>query len=214
MATPELAAGSLGRSRQREIPAAGSLSPVGSGQVVEFDRRRSPAVAGDSPRSARRRGFVYDGARAGRALRAGLSQRAAACRPLPMEDVCLYMKAIDNSQLTIPADPRDRGAWMRLVGLGFLALILIVASHAPHTLLRQSGYRIEKLHQQHQAMAEINEQLKVRHAMMSDLRRVVELASEQGLADTPLERFAWQDRTIEPAADDGKLAQSQFARQP
>ena len=42
MATPELATGSLGRSRQREIPAAGSLSPVGSGQVVEFDRRRSP----------------------------------------------------------------------------------------------------------------------------------------------------------------------------
>jgi hypothetical protein len=213
MATPELASQTLRRSQPWEVPGSEPLHPGGSGQVVEFDRCRS-TVAGDAPRSARRRGFVYDGARAGRALRAGLSQRAAACRPLPMEDVCLHMKEIDNSQLAVPVDPRDREAWMRLVGLGFLALVLIVASHAPHTLLRQSGYRIEKLHEQQQAMAEINEQLKVRHAMMSDLHRVEELAAGQGLADTPLERFAWQDRTIEPAAEDDKLAQSQFARQP
>jgi hypothetical protein len=202
MATPELAAGQLDRSlAKRGAP------------VIEFDPVRA-ALDGpcwtDDLSYRRTRGFVYDGARAGRALRAGLSQRTAASRPLPMEEVCLYVKDIDNSQTRRQADPSDRRAWLRLVALGFVAVILTLATHAPHTLLRQSGYRLEKLHEQYQAIAEINEQLRVRHAMMSDPRRITELAAKSGLTDTPPERFAWQDRTVPPVGEAGEVAQSRL----
>ena len=206
MATPELAAGQLeGSLAAGDSRAAGRARRSGA-QVIEFDASR---VGFDGDLSYRRtRGFVYDGARAGRALRAGLSQRTAASRPLPMEEVCLYVKEIDNSQLRRQADPSDRRAWMRLVVLGFVAMFLTLATHAPHALLRQSGYRLEKLHEQYQAMAGINEQLRVRHAMMSDPRRITELAAQNGLTDTPPERFAWQDRTVPPAGEGGEVAQS------
>jgi hypothetical protein len=129
-----------------------------------------------------------------------------------MEEVCLYVKDIDNSQVRRQADPSDRRAWLRLVALGFVAMILTLATHAPHALLRQSGYRLEKLHEQYQAMAAINEQLRVRHAMMSDPRRITELAARNGLTDTPPERFAWQDRTLPPVGESGEVAQSRLPR--
>jgi hypothetical protein len=206
MATPELAAGQLESSLAAGDSRAAEPARRSGAQVIEFDASRAGF---DGDLSYRRtRGFVYDGARAGRALRAGLSQRTAASRPLPMEEVCLYVKEIDNSQLRRQADPSDRRAWMRLVVLGFVAMFLTLATHAPHSLLRQSGYRLEKLHEQYQAMAGINEQLRVRHAMMSDPRRITELAAQNGLTDTPPERFAWQDRTVPPAGEGGEVAQS------
>jgi len=211
MATPELVSGRL-KSASGESAAIPLPSPDDRGQVIEF---RTPGIAAHTPLpdpgdvSYRRSGgFAYDGVRAGSALRAGLSRRSAASRPLPMEDVCLHVKELDNTRLRRISDPQDARAWRRLVALGCLALIAILASHAPHALLRQSGYQLEKLHQQQQGLSEINEQLKVRHAMLSDLRRVTELAAEKGLTSTPPERFAWQDRTIPRGAESGDLAQN------
>jgi hypothetical protein len=39
--------------------------------------------------------FLYDGVAAGREVRAGLARRSASVRPLPMEDLCFFVKPID-----------------------------------------------------------------------------------------------------------------------
>ena len=152
------------------------------------------------------RAFVYDGAKAGRALRAGLSKRSASSRPLPMEDVCFYIKELDNTNLRRHADPADKAVWMRLVGAGMLGLMMMILTFAPRPLLRHSGYRIEKLHQRQQALTSIQGQLMVRQEIMSDLRRVATLAEQQGLSQTPPERFAWQNQTTPPVSGEGELA--------
>jgi len=153
-------------------------------------------------------GFVYDGVRANEAIRAGLSRRPAALRPLPMEDVCFYIKPIDNSDLQREADSREKGAWLRFVAGGLLVLMAVIGLYGPKAWMRQSGYRIEELESRHQALAEINRQLRVREAQLSNLSRVAEYASRMGLEAPPPERVAWQDLTIPPSSETTELAES------
>ena len=179
--------------------------------VIEFDF--SAPEGGRGRRSSARRssresvrGFVYDGVRASRSVRAGLSKRPTAFHPLPMEDVYFHIKPIDNSQIRRLPDPKSKAMWLQLVGTGVLGLGLLVAVLAPRPLLRQSGYRLEKLGQTRQKLVEVQDQLKVRQAMLSDLRRVTALAPRHGLTATPPERFAWQNRTIAPVEGRSALA--------
>lgn len=202
MAAPELAIPA------RWEPREPSVGPVEvsrtSGQRAAYRPQREPA----------RDMFVYDGAGVGRAARAGLSRRPASSRPLPMENVYFHVKKLDNSNLRRRPDPRDKVVWSRLVVGGLLSLVMMVLTFAPRPLLRQSGYRIEKLSEKHQTLVEIQDQLRVRQARLSDLRRVADLAERQGLEQTPPERFAWQNRTIPPVSQEDELAWNPGNAQP
>ena len=205
MAAPELA------TAARSDDAVVSAGPV---EVAGTPwRRGSDAWTRTETRRASG-GFVYDGARASRATRAGLSRRSASSLPLPMEDVYFYIKELDNTKLGRRLDPADRAVWLRFVGVGMLSLMMVILTFAPRPLLRHSGYRLEKLTEKHQALAEIQDQLRVREARLSDLRRVADLAGRQGLEQTPPERFAWQDRTIPPVPQETELAWNRTNAQP
>ncbi len=153
-------------------------------------------------------GFVYDGVRAGLEIRAGLSRRSAAVRPLPMEDICFHVKDVDNSKRCRKVDPADKSMLGRLVVIGVLAVVFCLTSFGPVAGLRQSGYRLESLSRQHQSLLEVNRQLKMHRAMLSDVRRVTDLAESRGLAAPPPEHYAWQDRTITPSAKGSELARN------
>ena len=156
-------------------------------------------------------GFVYDGVAAGAAMRAGLSRRSASTRPLPMEEVTLYIKEIDNSDVRRPADPAGRRAFVRMIGSGLLALVVLVLCFGPRAWLRHSGYRQAELSERRQELSEINHHLQVRHAQLSDLRRVVRMAAAQGLSEPPPERYTWQGRTIDEAPVEGALVDNRAA---
>lgn len=205
------------RARPAGLPGTECSSPpkprYSTGSAVEFDpngmtSRLSLDPAAQPTSTERPRGFVYDGVRAGRAIRAGLSRRPAASRPLPMEEVTLYVKPLDNVQVRRKPDPKGRRAWLRLVTSGCAVLLVVMLGYGPRAWLRHAGYRQAKQEEQYRALLEISRQLQVREAMLSDLQRITELASAQGLTAPPPERFAWQDRTIMPASDGGELAQS------
>lgn len=101
----------FGRSEGSHEPRTESASV--EHPTARKDVQVSPVPPG--PREPRARGFVYDGVRVGRAMRAGLSRRSASSRPLPMEDVSFYIKSSSASQLRRRCDPGDAIVWRRLV---------------------------------------------------------------------------------------------------
>lgn len=180
-------------------------------KVVEFDPGRRASQRFGSLEAvptelAGPEGFVYDGVRAGRAVRAGLSRRSAAVRPLPMEDVCLPTKFIDNSRCRRRVAPEEKRVVRHFVAAGFVVVALVLAAFGPRAALTRSGYRLGELSRQHQSLSEINHQLKMRQAMLSDVRRVTRFAEARGLAAPPADRYAWQNRTISPSSDSPELA--------
>ena len=139
------------------------------------------------------RGFVYDGVRCGRALRAGLSRRSAFGQPLPMEELGLYVKNIDNAGVRRNSAPEGKKHWARTVGASSLLLVVLAFGFGPRAWLRQSGYRIAEMTEKRQALVENQDHLRVRHARLSGLDRVSELAAERGLIAPAVENYTWQN---------------------
>lgn len=142
-------------------------------------------------------GFVYDGALAGRALRAGLSRRFARTLPLPMEEVLLYVKSIESQHVRRAADPADKRAWRRMVGYGSLTVLMLVMAFGPRAWLRHSSYRQAELIEKRTELREIQDHLRVRYAQVSDLRRVMAKAALAGLEAPPTDRYVWQAAPLE-----------------
>jgi len=161
--------------------------------------------AGRPARSSR---FCYDGAAAGRACKAGLSRRKAGGRPLPMEDVLLYVKPIDNSGVRRPVDPADKRAWLRTVCNFAVVLLLVILALGPRAWLRHSGYKHAELTEKRQELLELERHLEVRHAQLTDLRRVGRVAAAMGLVAPPPEHYAWQDLTVTPSVPEAALAET------
>ena len=145
------------------------------------------------PRHGAMGSFFYDGVAAGREVRAGLSRRPAATRPLPMEDLCFFAKSIDNSRLVRVVDPHSRREALGLVAcvlaIFFLALLYI----GPHLALLHTGYRLEDLKKEHEALAEASRQLQVQEATLRDPRRIYGIARKLGLAAPAPEQVVWTE---------------------
>ena len=161
----------------------------------QSDRRGAGAAEAAST------GFVYDGAVAGRALRAGLSRRFARTLPLPMEEVLLYIKTIDGQHVRRATDPADKRAWRRMVGYGFVAVVALLIAFGPRAWLRHSSYRKAALLEQRTELREIQDHLRVRHAQVSDLRRVMVRAASAGLEAPATDRYVWQSAPLGGEAD-------------
>jgi hypothetical protein len=159
------------------------------------DRRGAGAAEGVSA------GFVYDGAAAGRALRAGLSRRYARTLPLPMEEVLLYVKAIEGQRVKRAADPADKRAWRRMVVYGFVSVFALALAFGPRAWLRHSSYRQAALIEQRTSLREIQDHLRVRYAQASDLRRVMARAEGEGLSAPATDRYLWQGALEGQAAE-------------
>lgn len=164
-------------------------------ELVTLEKQGDRRGAGSTGAAAA--GFVYDGAQAGRALRAGLSRRFARTLPLPMEEVLLYVKAIEGQHVRRSADPADKRAWRRMVGYGVLGVLVLVMAFGPRAWLRHSSYRQAELLERQTELREIQDHLRVRHAQVSDLRRVMARAATAGLQAPTTDRYVWQAIPLE-----------------
>jgi len=160
--------------------------------VVEEKRQGRPGQPSAWWLDDQERGFVYDGVRCGRALRAGLSRRSAFGQPLPMEELGLYVKSVDNAGVRRRSAPEGKKYWSRMVGVSSLLLVVLAFGYGPRAWLRQSGYRIAEMTEKRQALVENQDHLRVRHARLSGLDRVGELAAQQGLIAPAVENYTWQ----------------------
>jgi hypothetical protein len=130
-----------------------------------------------------------------------------------MEEVTLFIKDIDNSQVRRKADPRGKAAWLRFVVSGTMILMAVLLSSGPRAWLRHSGYRQADMEKEYQALLEINRQLKVREAMLSDLQRISDLATAEGFVEPPPDQFDWQGGVAAPS-ESSELAVNRGAESP
>lgn len=192
-----------------DVPEMLPERPAGPATVLPFSPQADRGASEPRPsETLRPNGFVFDGVRASGAIRAGLSRRAGAVRPLPMEDVCFYVKPIENARLYRKADPASKVFWKSCLVLGAFAVAVILASFVPRALMRQSGYRAEKFSRAQAQLVEMNRQLKVRQGILSSLHRIGGLAAETGMTVPAANTLAWQDRTLPPPDDEKQLALS------
>jgi len=192
---------------ERTAPEEGAApaAALGSGRHSDAPEEQEGRRMRSS--SAPAAGFVYDGVRAGRAVRAGLSRRSAGGRPLPMEEIAFFIKDVNNSGLRRDSDPADRNAWARMVALGCLLLLTAVLCFGPRAWLRHSSYRQNELAEQREQLLRTRQQLLVRHAQLTGLERVTEIATAQGFRKPELDDYKWQ-RPV--ATEDAALARVFF----
>jgi cell division protein FtsL len=154
-------------------------------------------------------GFLYDGVAAGREVRAELARRSAASRPLPMEDLCFFVKPIDNSRLVKVMDPHSKWDIVKTLAGSLFAFALALSYLIPYVSMVRSGYRIEELKREHAALAAESRRLVAEEARLRNPERIERLArTHLGLQKPAAERVAWADGTTPGAEATDLLAQN------
>ncbi len=142
---------------------------------------------------AERTSFLYDGVAAGRDVRAGLARRSAACRPLPMEDLCFFVKPIDNSRLVRVMDPHSRWELVKMLAGGLFVFVLALGYLVPYLSVIRIGYRIEDLKKENEALVERGRQLQVQEARLRNPKRIDQMARGLGLQKPAPDQVVWAD---------------------
>jgi hypothetical protein len=109
-----------------------------------------------------------------------------------MEELGLYVKSVDNAGVRRRSAPEAKHHWSRMVCVSSVLLAVLAFGYGPRAWLRQSGYRIAEMTEKRQALMGNQDHLRVRHARLSGLDRVSELAAQQGLIAPAVENYAWQ----------------------
>lgn len=120
----------------------------------------------------------------GRSARPGLSvaDDPFRLRPLPGEDVYLYVKRFDNTGVVRQADPGSgRAAWKAICGSGIAALLLI-ALLLPGGYRLLAGYQISQLKQEREQSLKELKTLEFEEARYLRIERMYELARERQMA--------------------------------
>jgi hypothetical protein len=109
-----------------------------------------------------------------------------------MEELGLYIKSVDNAGVRRRSAPEGKKHWSRTVVVSSMLLVGLAFVFGPRAWLRQSGYRIAEMTEKRQALVENQDHLRVRHARLSGLDRVGELAAQQGLIAPAVQNYTWQ----------------------
>jgi len=104
-------------------------------------------------------------------------------RPLPNEDVYLFVKRIDNRAVVRAADPAARRARARSMVMGLLAALLLVAGLAPAAYSRIEGRHISDLRQRQAELQAEQKRLELQEADLLRVERLRPLAKEFGFVD-------------------------------
>jgi len=138
--------------------------------------------------------FLYDGVAAGREVRAGLARRSASVRPLPMEDLCFFVKPIDNSRLVRVLDPHSKWDLLKMLAGGLFGLVIAFGYIVPYLGMLRTGYRIEELKKEHETLVDQSRVLQVEEAGLRDPRRIDEIARTRlGMSKPSPLQVVWAD---------------------
>lgn len=114
---------------------------------------------------------------AGKAIgRTGTLESDGRLRSLPKEEICLYVKAIDNRGLVRLADKRDWMANLGMTGGVVLASLLLIALLLPSGYTLAAGRRLEQMrHERAQLLNELKV-LRAKEAALTAPEKLIEYA--------------------------------------
>ena len=122
--------------------------------------------------------------------------------PFPNEDVYLYVKRIDNSQVLRESDPAARRVCWRLIGSSFAIAVVVIGLLLPTLYGLIAGYRMEALRQERQRLELDRASLELSEAKLLSPARLEELAKIQQFIDPAPQKVVYLDNKSEQ-----KLAQ-------
>ncbi len=100
-------------------------------------------------------------------------------RPIPNEDLYLFVKSIDNSRVVRQADPQAGWSVVKFIGSSFGVALLLVALMLPHAWGLMANYQIEALRQEQKKLAEERDTLEVEEASLTSTERLLEYARQR-----------------------------------
>jgi hypothetical protein len=128
-------------------------------------------------------------------------KNAFVVRPLPNEDVALWIKSIDNSRVAPQKDPRVRNACWRLITISSLSVAVVVGLLLPSAYGLLASYQLQTLDQEQRELLKERELLKLEVAKRESPQQLEEWAEAHGLKQPPPTQVVY----LQPA-DDGSLA--------
>jgi len=106
-------------------------------------------------------------------------------RALPNEDVCLWIKTIDNSRVARHADPKVRNACWRFIGIASIVVLLVVGQLLPAAYRLLAGYQLNRLEKQHAELMDQRRTLQLDNAVLRSPRNLERLAKLHGMKPAP-----------------------------
>lgn len=117
--------------------------------------------------------------------------------PFPNEDVYLYVKRIDNSQVLRESDPAARKVCWRLIGSSFAIAVVVIGLLLPTLYGLIAGYRMEALRQERQRLELDRSSLELSEAKLLSPARLEELAKIQQFIDPAPQKVVYLDNKSE-----------------
>ena len=126
-----------------------------------------------------------------------LGMESCYLRPIPNEDVALYVKRIDNSQVVRAADPEARTTCWRSIAVACTAAVVLIALLLPSAYGLLAGYQIERLKKENTELVTMARSLEIEEAKLLSPQRLEELAKQQELVDPAPDSVVF----LEPKSD-------------
>ncbi|MBZ5606125.1 MAG: hypothetical protein LAO79_27855 [Acidobacteriia bacterium] len=115
-------------------------------------------------------------------------------RTFANEDICFFVKRIDNSDVVREADDKARGTCWKLIGSVVAAVVLLVGVLLPGAYSLLAGYQIQSLKQEAQRLSTEQASLELAEAALVSPARMEELAKEQQFIDPPAQKVVYLDK--------------------
>jgi hypothetical protein len=122
-------------------------------------------------------------------------------RPLPNEDVALWIKSIDNSRVRPQRDPETRSACLRFITMSSVSMALVIGLLLPNAYGLLAGYQLDRLQKERNQLRYERDLLRNEQAQLESPKNLAQWAKEYGLKPPAPEQVVYL-----PPADDKSLA--------
>lgn len=126
-----------------------------------------------------------------------------ALRPLPNEDIALWVKAIDNSRVIHQGKPEMGAALWRYIGGAAAAAAIVLGLLVPGAWNWLDGYRLNGLETKRKALMEEREVLRLEQARIENPKQLETWAAEHGMKAPDSHRLVY----LRPTQKDRVVAQ-------
>jgi cell division protein FtsL len=104
-------------------------------------------------------------------------------RPIANEDVYLFVKRIDNTNVIRAIDPLALRARSKTMATGFIAAMLVIAGLVPSAYNTMAGFTLQHLRGEQNKLRQEKAQLELREAQLSSLDRLTQLAKHLNMTE-------------------------------